>query len=84
MSSHSDDSSSNASGGYSQDETSHDPMSFAASQAYGLSRDKMLSHLGITPKIAPAYDGTTSWFEYEQLIDDWCDFVPIHKTLLSI
>ena len=24
-----------------------------------------------TPKIPPWFDGTTSWFEYEDLIDDW-------------
>ena len=46
-------------------------MSYAASQAYGISSEKMLSHLGITPQIAPA-SGTASWFEYGQLIDDWC------------
>ena len=41
--------------------------------------DKMLSHLGITPKIAPAYDGTTSWFEYAQWIDDWCDITTLDE-----
>ena len=40
----------------------------------------MLSQLGITPKIAPAYDGTTSWFEYEQLIDDWCDITTLDES----
>ena len=25
----------------------------------------------ITPKIPPSFDGTTSWFEYEDLIDNW-------------
>lgn len=25
----------------------------------------------MTPKIPPAFDGTTSWFEFEDLIDDW-------------
>ena len=25
----------------------------------------------MTPKITPAFDGTTSWFEFEDLIDDW-------------
>ena len=25
----------------------------------------------MTPKIPPSFDGTTSWFEYEDLIDDW-------------
>ncbi|OLP80807.1 hypothetical protein AK812_SmicGene38735 [Symbiodinium microadriaticum] len=34
----------------------------------------------ITPKIAPAYDGTTSWFEYEQLIDDWCDITTLDES----
>ena len=26
---------------------------------------------GITAKIPPLFDGSTSWFEYEELIDDW-------------
>ena len=28
---------------------------------------------GITSKIPPAYDGTTSWFNHEELIEDWLD-----------
>ena len=28
---------------------------------------------GITPKIPPSNDGTTSWFKYEKLIEDWLD-----------
>ena len=74
MSSHSsDDSRRDSSGGYSEDEIFQGPTSYAASHAYGISIEKMLSHLGITLNIAPASDGTTAWFEYEQLIDDWCD-----------
>ena len=75
----SDDSNSSSSGRYSEDEMSQGPASYAASQACGMS-DKMLSHLGITPKVAPAYDGTTSWFEYEQLIDDWCDITRLDES----
>ncbi|CAE7513067.1 unnamed protein product [Symbiodinium microadriaticum] len=45
-------------------------------EASGMSQ-KMLSHLGIAPKITPAYDGTTVWFEYEQLIDDWRDITTL-------
>ena len=75
MSSHSDDSS----GGYSENETFQGPTSFAASHACGISSDKMFSHLGITPTIAPAYDGTTSWFEYLQLIGDWCDMTMLDE-----
>ena len=28
---------------------------------------------GITSKVPPLYDGSTSWFKYEELIDDWID-----------
>ena len=28
---------------------------------------------GITTKIPPLFDGSTSWFKYEELIDDWLD-----------
>ena len=80
MSSQSDDSGSNSTGGYSEDETSRGPTSFAAGQAYGISSDRMLSHLGIAPNIEPAYDGTTSRFEYEQRIDDWCDITTLGET----
>ena len=80
MASHGDDSSTNSSGGYSDDETSQGPTSYVASQATGLASDQMLSHLGITPKIAPAYDGTTSWLEHEQLVDDWCDIATLDET----
>ena len=27
----------------------------------------------ITAKIPPLFDGSTSWFKYEELIDDWLD-----------
>ena len=30
-------------------------------------------------KIAPAYDGTTSWFACEQLIDDWFDITTLDE-----
>ena len=28
---------------------------------------------GITTKIPPHFDGSTPWFKYEELIDDWLD-----------
>ncbi|CAE7244343.1 secG, partial [Symbiodinium microadriaticum] len=34
----------------------------------------------VAPKIAPAYGGTTSWLEYEQLIDGWCDITSVEET----
>ena len=27
--------------------------------------------MSMTPKIPPGFDGIMSWFEYEQLVEDW-------------
>ena len=27
----------------------------------------------VTTKVPPSYDGRSSWFAYEDAIDDWCD-----------
>ena len=37
------------------------------------STDQYTAGSGITTKIPPLFDGPTSWFEYEELIDDWLD-----------
>ena len=31
----------------------------------------------MTPKIAPTFDGLTSWFEYEDCIDDWLNLTTL-------
>ena len=31
----------------------------------------------MTTKIPPSYDGSKSWFAFEELIDDWCDVTEI-------
>jgi len=31
----------------------------------------------VTTKIPPSYDGRTSWFTYEEAIDDWCDLTEL-------
>ena len=35
--------------------------------------DQWTAGSGITTKISPPFDGSTSWFKYEELIDDWLD-----------
>ena len=35
------------------------------------------SQLRMTPKIAPTFDGLTSWFEYEDCIDDWLNLTTL-------
>ena len=37
------------------------------------SEDQWTASNGITAKIAPLFDGSASWFKYEELIDDWLD-----------
>ena len=31
----------------------------------------------VTTKVAPAYDGRTSFFAFEDAIDDWCDITEL-------
>ena len=37
------------------------------------STDPCRAGSAITVKIPPLFDGSTSWFKYEELIDDWLD-----------
>ena len=37
------------------------------------STDPCTAGSGITAKIPPLFDGSTSWCKYEELIDDWLD-----------
>ena len=37
------------------------------------STDQWTAAGGITSKIPPLFDGSTSWFRYEELIEDWLD-----------
>ena len=41
------------------------------------STDLFTAGSGITAKIPPLFDGSASWFRYEELIDDWLDLTLI-------
>ena len=49
-----------------QIQTYEEPDACAAS-----SSDMRSSGIKMTPKVPPQFDGQSSWFEYEDLIDDW-------------
>ena len=49
-----------------QIQTYEEPDAFAAS-----SSEMRSSGIKMTPKVPPQFDGQSSWFEYEDLIDDW-------------
>ena len=42
-----------------------------AMSTYDITRMSQFSQ--VTTKIPPSFDGKTSWFAYEDAIDDWCD-----------
>ena len=31
----------------------------------------------VTTKVPPGFDGKTSWFAFEDAIDDWCDITEL-------
>ena len=38
------------------------------------------SQHGVTTKVPPAFDGRSSWFQYEEAIDEWCDITELEPT----
>ena len=41
--------------------------------------DQWTAASGITTQIQPLFDGSTSWFKYEELIDDWLDLTVLQE-----
>ena len=47
-------------------------------EGYGLVSDAVpQGDLQSTPKVPPAFNGRSSWFAYEEAIDDWLDFTTL-------
>ena len=51
-------------------ENDDEEMSFVAG-------DSAVSGLQSTPNIPPSYDGRSSWFAYEEAVDDWVDITTL-------
>ena len=51
-------------------------MSFAAGDTAG-------PGLQSTPKIPPSFDGRSSWFSYEEAVDDWVDITTLEPEKLG-
>ena len=45
--------------------------------AYGAAEEIPRLDNQSTPKIPPAFDGRSSWFAYEEAIDDWLDITTL-------
>ena len=53
-------------------------------ESYAVNRNRHLEELHrlsafqqVTTKVPPSYDGRSSWFAYEDAIDDWCDITEL-------
>ena len=58
----------------------HHAMAAENNQIHMTEFELMNETLGMTSKIPPMYDGKTSWFQYEELIDDWVDLTRSRTT----
>ena len=57
----------------SQLKTKKNPADSVVRSCRAESTDQYTPGSGTTAKIPPLFDGSTSWFWYEELIDDWLD-----------
>ena len=57
-------------------ECDEEQMSFAAGDHAG-------PGLQATPKIPPSFDGRSSWFSYEEAVDDWVDITTLDAEKLG-
>ena len=57
-------------------ESDEEQMSFAAGDQAG-------PGLQATPKIPPSFDGRSSWFSYEEAVDDWVDITTLDAEKLG-
>ena len=47
-------------------------------KSYAIHHDNSMRTM--SAKVAPSYNGNTSWFQYEELIDEWCDLTTIEAS----
>ena len=57
-------------------ETDEEEMAFTAGDSAG-------PGLQSTPKIPPSFDGRSSWFSYEEAVDDWVDITTLDPEKLG-
>ena len=65
---------------YDDDDGVDDYEQDASAYAIHPEEHQMLNQTGVANKVPPAYDGRTSWFAYEELIDDWVDMTTLEPT----
>ena len=60
-----------------EDYLSHNYDSYATNQRHLSELHRLSAFQQVTTKVPPSYDGRSSWFAYEDAIDDWCDITEL-------
>lgn len=61
---------------YMDDYSEDCPHSWVASSTT-MQNLPLATYQQVTSKVPPAYNGTTSWFQFEELVDDWVDITEL-------
>ena len=61
----------------SEDEPNDDYESYAMRQRMQPHGGQLMMTTQVTTKVPPGFDGKTSWFAFEDAIDDWCDITEL-------
>ena len=56
-----------------EDEPNDDYESYAMKQRMQPHGGQLMMTVQVTTKVPPGFDGKTSWFAFEDAVDDWCD-----------
>ena len=51
----------------------HGSESYATNHRHLHELHRLSAFQQVATKVPPSYDGRSSWFAYEDAIDDWCD-----------
>ena len=60
-----------------EDEPNNDYESFAMRQRMQQHGGQLMMTTQVTTKVPPGFDGKTSWFAFEDALDDWCDITEL-------
>ena len=55
----------------------HGSESYATNHRHLQELHRLSAFQQVTTKVPPSYDGRSSWFAYEDAIDDWCDITEL-------
>ena len=62
-----------------EDEPNDDYESYAMRQRMQPHGGQLMMTTQVTTKVPPGFDGKTSWFAFEDAIDDWCDITELES-----